>query len=126
MQDALLDEEGATPADGFSGDANAVSLRLPQAKAETKQRMQTAEEAHEVSQIFSATPLHTHAAICLLGHRVPHLPVFPVLGFLEQCMTWSTALCTLCEGFQRRIATRMLLTGGPCAATGCYLWEVLY
>ena len=49
MQDALLDEEGATPVDGFSGDANAVSLRLPQAEAETKQRMQTAEEAHEVS-----------------------------------------------------------------------------
>ena len=53
MQDALLDEEGATPADGFSGDANPVSLRLPQAKAETKQRMQTAEEAHEVSQSVS-------------------------------------------------------------------------
>lgn len=49
VQDALLDEEGATPADGFSGDANAVSLRLPQAKAETQQRMMTAEEAHEVS-----------------------------------------------------------------------------
>ena len=49
VQDALLDEEGATPADGFSGDANAVSLRVPQAKAETQQRMMTAEEAHEVS-----------------------------------------------------------------------------
>ena len=48
MQDALLDEEGATPAGGFSGDANPVSLRLPQAEAETKQHMQTAEEAHEV------------------------------------------------------------------------------
>ena len=50
MQDALLDEEGATPAGGFSGDANTVSLRLPQAQAETKQHMQTAEEAHEVSE----------------------------------------------------------------------------
>ena len=50
LQDALLDEEGATPAGGFSGDANTVSLRLPQAQAETKQHMQTAEEAHEVSE----------------------------------------------------------------------------
>ncbi len=67
MQDALLDEEGATPADGFSGDANAVSLRLPQAKAETKQRMQTAEEAHEVSSITSSpTALHAYIALCLL------------------------------------------------------------
>ena len=50
MQDALLDEEGATPAGGFSGNANTVSLRLPQAQAEAKQHMQTAEEAHEVSE----------------------------------------------------------------------------
>ncbi len=56
MQDALLEEEGATPADTFGGDANPVSLRLPQAKAETKQRMQTAEEAHEVSKSLHLLP----------------------------------------------------------------------
>ena len=56
LQDALLEEEGATPADAFGGDANPVSLRLPQAKAETKQRMQTAEEAHEVSKSLHLLP----------------------------------------------------------------------
>ncbi len=64
MQDALLDEEGAIPADGFSGDANAVSLRLPQAKAETKQRMQTAEEAHEVSTSPAVLLLYVHVQHC--------------------------------------------------------------
>ena len=89
LQDALLDEEGATPADGFSGDANAVSLRQPQAKAESKQRMQTAEEAHEVSagppccvirdcsSACTCLPITLHARFpcsCLYqaGHGVQH------------------------------------------------------
>ena len=99
MQDALLDEEGATPADGFSGDANAVSLRLPQAKAETKQRMQTAEEAHEVSTPPVLRPsMRMQQRACwpiafLICSSSMHM-----LAVFEGCMSWSRALCTLHEG----------------------------
>jgi hypothetical protein len=45
---ALLEEEGAVPDQAFSNGANAVSLRVPAAQASQQQRVQSAQEAHEV------------------------------------------------------------------------------
>ncbi len=47
-QDALLDEEGAQPEDGFAAGANAVSFKVPAAQAKQEQRILSAQEAHEV------------------------------------------------------------------------------
>ena len=48
MQDALLEEEGAQPEQGFGSSANAVSLRVPAAQARQEERQLSAQEAHEV------------------------------------------------------------------------------
>ena len=63
MQDALLEEEGAQPEQGFGSSANAVSLRVPAAQARQEVRQLSAQEAHEVR--FPAPAMCLSVPVCV-------------------------------------------------------------
>lgn len=58
FQDALLDEEGAQPQDGFGSGANVVSFKPPAAQAALERDIKGAQDAHEARLTFAFAQIY--------------------------------------------------------------------